>query len=173
MKRTDLLHDLPFVRNNARLCLLLVLSGLPTSVLAQPISAPLISPIQFAVNGLSEGSGEDAILAAFGRPDSVQQGVDEPTGGMGKTFYYALAKVYTIDGKVVEIKCRMQWCRTFDGVNVGSRREEVLHRYGISDAAAQALGDTIPLWVEKADVALVFHLRDQRVVEIELWTAYF
>jgi hypothetical protein len=127
---------------------------------------------QLAIAGVSIGSPEKDVLRAFGRPMEAHEEPDGITDQPSRLLSYQGVEVYLVLGKVYNLRCSTPLYSTHNGVRVGDPVEKVELIYGPGERYAADGGDLIRFTVSGTDTYLIFHVRDSRVSEIELWFDY-
>ena len=127
---------------------------------------------QLMVGGGSLGDHEAAIQHAFGQPLRINEVVDGITNEPAKELYFAGVEVYLHKDEVYNLKCTTPVYTTPDGARVGQRVEDVVNIYGPGETF-EGDGETLLRYnVTGTDTYLLFHVRNDSVVMIELWFDY-
>lgn len=134
--------------------------------------ANLIEAHRAAVGGVTIGSSESDVVAAFGKPASEEESFDEPTAEPSKYMIYDGIEVYLVANEIYAFRCSGPDCETYDGVKVGDSLEKVMAVYGEEKVYPEDDEITVIYDVCGSDSALIFHLKDDRVVMIQLYFNY-
>ncbi len=125
------------------------------------------------INGLSIGSDEAAVVAAFGEPQRTEAGFSEVVTEPSRTLFYPGIEVYLVGDEIYNLKCRARQCVTFDGIKPGDALERVLSTFEKGQPAGRDDGTKVLAYpLADMDVMLVFRLQDGKVIELELWFDY-
>ena len=132
-----------------------------------------IAPERGRINGLGIGSSEAEVVAAFGPPARVEKGFDEIEGKPARTVLYEGIEIYLAGDEIYYLTCRARNCVTHDGIRVGDTIEKVLAVFGKGRPEQLDDGTEILRYpFAHADVALIFTLKDGKLIELELWFDY-
>lgn len=125
------------------------------------------------INGLSIGSSEAAVVAAFGPPERIEEGFSEVVTKPSKVLFYDGIKLYLVGDEIYNLKCRSTRCVTHDGITPGDSTNKILAIFGKGKPVERDDGTKVlgyPL--AGTEGKLVFRLQDNKVVELELWFDY-
>ena len=125
------------------------------------------------INGLSIGSSEAEVVAAFGQPTRTEESFSEVESKPARSLYYDGIEVYLIGDEIFNLTCRSRRCVTHDGIRVGDKIEKVLAAFGKGEPEQRDDGpDFLRYPIDNADIDLIHKLQDGKVVELELWFDY-
>ena len=125
------------------------------------------------INGLSIGSNEAAVVAAFGQPQTIEEGFSEVVTKPSRTLYYEGIEVYLIGDEIYNLKCRSQDCVTHDGIKPGDTTDRILAIFEKGEPVRLHDGTEVLRYpFADADVQLIIRLQDGKAAELELWFDY-
>lgn len=139
----------------------------------QAYAARAIDDERGRINGLSIGSNEAAVVAAFGPPERIEEGFSEVVTKPSKHLFYDGIEIYLVDDEVYNLKCRSTRCVTHDGITLGDPTDKILAIFGKGKPTERDDGTKVLSYpLAGTEVSLIFHLKDGKVVELELWFDY-
>lgn len=136
-------------------------------------AARAIGDEQGRINGLSIGSSEAAIIAAFGPPQKIEDGFSEVVTKPSRTLFYDGIKIYLVGDEIYNLKCRAQSCVTHDGIKLGDSTDKILAIFEKGKPVKRDDGTEVLSYpLAGKEVSLIIRLQDGKVVELELWFNY-
>ena len=144
---------------------------------AAPATAPSpvvasIEPSTSHILGVALSDSEESVRRFLGTPTSVVRYQDEMADATAAMLKYDGIEVYLVGDEVYHLYCSASRCKTATGVAVGDPVKRVFEVYGPTEIETSDGTHAVRYGVSGTDCYLSFKLRDDRVVEIDLWLDY-
>ena len=124
---------------------------------------------QLSIVGLRQGSSEDAVLDALGRPDVASPArYDGSLGDSVSMWTYDGVLVKVAGHRVVNIHCSAKRCVTADGVRVDDPRSHVLNAYGPPRSVETMDAEVLKYAGAVDECTLSFTIREELISAIDL-----
>jgi hypothetical protein len=128
----------------------------------------IIAAKYFSIHKITIGASQGEVQAAFGRPRRIEKAPLPAVCKEESVEDYGGLKANFCNSKLVHLKCYAKGFRTPSGIEVGMELKEVLKRQWNTIVRDSDSGQVIRYQAESPDEFLIVHLRNGRVVEIEL-----
>lgn len=139
----------------------------------QAYAASAIDDERGRINGLSIGSNEAAVVAAFGQPQRIEEGFSEVVSKPSRALFYDGIEIYLVGNEIYNLKCRSTNCVTHDGIKPGDPTDKILAIFEKGEPATLHDGtEALRYPLAGADISLIIHLQDGKAVMLELWFNY-
>lgn len=146
-------------------------------LVAAPATAPSpaaasIDPSTSHILGIALTDSEESVRRSLGPPNSVERYQDEMADAPAAMLKYDGIEVYLVGNEVYHLYCSASRCKTATGVAVGDAVKRVFEVYGPAEIETDDGSHFVRYGHTGTDCYLGFKLRDDRVVEIDLWFVY-
>jgi hypothetical protein len=134
---------------------------------ASMVQAP--APL-FGLNGVVQGDSAPKARAILGPPIKVEgPAYEESNGDFITTWTYRSLTLSIIEGKVEDMECTKQPCRSTAGITLGDSVSQIFTVYGEAESRPYKGGQLVQYENGKSDCGINFVLQTGRVVSMNVW----